>query len=138
MKKFILSLSFLATIFGFTTINATAQQGSSNVQHVTNATFDNDVKSDKTIVLVDFYATWCPPCQRLAPVLEQMAKEFKGKVRIMKVDVDQEKALTARFGVNRYPTMVIVDANGKELKRTIGGLDAASLRAWLQNTLDGK
>lgn len=132
-----MALGFLATTFGFATANQNAT-GSTNVQHVTNNDFDKQIKSDKTIVLVDFYATWCPPCQRLAPVIEKIAKEFNGKARIMKVDVDQERALAQRFGVNRYPTMIIFDANGKEIKRFVGGMNESTLRAWLQAAVDGK
>ena len=80
--------------------------------------FDEVVKSKET-VLVDFYATWCPPCKMLAPVLEKVAKKVDDNYLIVKVNVDEAEKLAKRFGIMSVPTMVFL-YNGEERKRLVG------------------
>jgi|CXWL01.1.fsa_nt_gi thioredoxin len=81
-------------------------------------------------VLVDFWAPWCGPCQYVAPVLEQLASELGERVRIAKVNVDQEPGLAQRLGVQGIPTLILF-ADGHEVDRTVGALPKAALAAWL-------
>lgn len=71
------------------------------------------------VVLVDFFATWCGPCKMLSPVLEELAKDVKGKAEIVKVDVDQEGDLAMRFGIMSVPTMIIFK-DGEAVKQIMG------------------
>jgi thioredoxin 1 len=88
--------------------------------HVSEDSFDIAVIKSPVPVLVDFWATWCGPCKMIAPILDEIAKEKEGKVRVAKIDVDQNPALAARFNIRGIPTMILFK-NG-EPKETIVGL----------------
>ena len=70
--------------------------------------------------LWDFWATWCPPCNQLKPTIEALENEYEGKIEITSIDVDQNKDLAQKFGVQAIPTLVFLDAKGKELSRIVG------------------
>ena len=72
---------------------------------VTDATFDQDVLASDTPVLVDFWATWCPPCKMIAPVLDEIAAEYTGRLTIAKMDIDDNPATPAKYGVLGAPTL---------------------------------
>ena len=75
---------------------------SEHIKYITDASFDQDVlKSDKP-VLVDFWAEWCGPCKMIAPILEEIAKDYEGKIQIAKMDVDANQAVPAKFGMPRH------------------------------------
>ncbi|NCB48620.1 MAG: thioredoxin [Clostridia bacterium] len=89
------------------------------LKHLTNKNFEEKVLEAKTAVLVDFFATWCGPCQMLTPVLESVQEEMGEKVEVFKIDVDEEMNIARRFGVMSVPTMIIFK-DGKELQRIVG------------------
>lgn len=115
------------------------------IVHLTKAEFLNKVynfeadskewkyEGDKPAI-VDFYATWCGPCKALAPVLEELAKEYDGKIYVYKVDVDKEKDLAAAFNIRSIPTLLWIPQNGKPTV-TQGALPKADLKKLIEGTL---
>ena len=88
--------------------------------------FEAEVNNADMLVLVDFYATWCGPCQMLAPVISEIAKEYAGKVKVCKVNVDDEQELALKYGVMSIPTLVFID-KGKVVKVSVGYLSKEEL-----------
>jgi thioredoxin 1 len=91
----------------------------SNVKLVSDGTFETEVLHSETPVLIDFFAEWCGPCKMMAPVLDEVARDYQGKLKVVKVDVDESGATAARFGVTAMPTFVLLK-NGEEAYRRIG------------------
>ena len=91
----------------------------SNTIAVTDSTFDQLVLKSGNPVLVDFWATWCRPCQMVAPILEELTKEYSGKLTIAKLDVDQNQQTAAQFHVMSIPTMIIFK-QGKPVANIVG------------------
>lgn len=94
-------------------------------------TFSSIINSD-TPVLVDFYATWCGPCKAMTPTIEAIGKEVQGSARVLKIDVDKNPAVAAKYQIQAVPTLMIFK-NGKVVWKHSGGMDKASLK----NTLLG-
>ena len=88
---------------------------------------------DKPAV-IDFYASWCGPCQRLLPVIETLSDEFEGKIDIYKVNVDQEEELAAAFNIRTIPTLIFIPMDGKP-ERVVGVKSESELRERLNNLL---
>ncbi len=93
---------------------------SENVLHLSDATFDQEVANSTTPVLVDFWATWCGPCKMIAPIIDEIANEKAGAVKVVKVDVDQNQAVSARYGIRAIPTLLLF--KGGEVKEQIVGM----------------
>ena len=86
---------------------------------ITKNNFEKEVLKSDLPVLLDFWATWCPPCRMLAPVVEQIAEEYEGRVKVGKVNVDEEQELAAMFRVENIPTVVVM-RNGKLTDTLVG------------------
>jgi len=91
----------------------------SNLSALTDATFDEEVGASEVPVLVDFWAEWCGPCRMVAPILEQIAAENAGRIRIVKVNVDENPDVSRRFDIMSIPTMVLFH-DGVAKKRLVG------------------
>ncbi|MEX0725178.1 MAG: thioredoxin [Planctomycetaceae bacterium] len=96
------------------------------IQHVSQNDFSREVLQSDVPVLIDFYADWCGPCRMFSPTLQKVAKDYQGKAKIVKVDVDREPALASRFNVSSIPTLVFVH-NGEVVGRTTGLVSEAVL-----------
>lgn len=90
------------------------------VQEQENEAQALDAKSDKKLVVLDFFATWCGPCKAMAPAMEQMEKKYAGKIEFRKIDVDQEPELAQQYNITGVPTIVVLSADGKILDSTVG------------------
>lgn len=106
----------------------------SSIVILTDANFENEIKQASTPVLVDFWAPWCGPCKAVAPVLEELAGEYQGRLVIAKMNVDENQATPARFGVRSIPNMVIIK-DGQEIGRIIGSRPKSELKAALDPLL---
>ena len=91
----------------------------SNLQAVTDHSFDSDVLQSKTPVLVDFWAAWCGPCKALSPKLEEMSSSFTGKVKFVKMDVDANHQVASQFGIRGIPTLILFK-DGKMVDQLVG------------------
>lgn len=96
------------------------------VIHANDANFADEVLKSDIPVLVDFWAPWCGPCRMIAPVLDAIADEYQGKVKVVKINVDESQAVPAQFGIRSIPTLKIFK-NGQEVATKVGALNQAQL-----------
>jgi thioredoxin 1 len=107
---------------------------SENIKHVSDASFDKDVLQSATPVLVDYWAEWCGPCKMIAPVLEDMAKEYAGRLTVAKLDIDANPAITSQFGIRGIPTLILFKS-GKPHAQKVGALSKSQLAAFVDSNL---
>jgi len=92
---------------------------SKNVVMLTDANFDQEVLKSATPVLVDFFADWCAPCRMMAPVVDELADEYVGKVKVAKLDTDAHRTAAAKFGIGMIPTLILFKG-GQVAERFVG------------------
>ena len=104
--------------------------------HVTNdQTFDKDIRSQEIPVIVDFGAEWCGPCKQLDPILEEIAKENQDKVKIFKMNIDENPMTPQKFGVRGIPTIMLFN-KGELIDTKVGSLPKSALETWIKSNLD--
>lgn len=104
------------------------------ITHTSDATFEADVLKSDAPVLVDYWAEWCGPCKMIAPLLDEVAKAYDGKVRIVKVNVDDNQEITAKYGIRGIPTLKLFK-NGEDVATKVGALSKAQLTQFLDTNL---
>ncbi len=107
---------------------------SNSIKHVTDSSFENDVLKADLPVLVDYWAPWCGPCKMIAPLLDEAAEQYQGRVIIAKVNVDDNPEASAKFGVRGIPTLMLFK-DGKVTETKVGAMSKSQLSAFLDNAL---
>ncbi|MDI9645255.1 MAG: thioredoxin [Archaeoglobales archaeon] len=102
-------------------------------QHADSRNFD-ELVSKNTNVVADFWAEWCGPCRMVAPIVDELAKEYAGKVLFLKVNTDQNPKLAARFGITAIPTLLFFK-NGRVVDRVVGALPKRDLKRWIEKNI---
>lgn len=100
---------------------------SDKIAHLTTANFNDTITSSTLPVLVDFWAPWCGPCKAIAPILDELATELDGKVKITKVNIDDNDSVAAQYGVRAIPTMLLFKG-GQLVEQFVGMMPKASLK----------
>jgi thioredoxin 1 len=107
---------------------------SEKIKHVSDDSFATDVLGSQTPVLVDYWAAWCGPCKMIAPILEEVAKDFGDKVTIAKLNVDENQQTAAKFGVRGIPTLMLFK-DGQVKATKVGALSKSQLTEFLNESL---
>lgn len=104
------------------------------IKHISDASFDSDVLQSAQPVLVDYWAEWCGPCKMIAPILDELATDYNGRLNVAKMNVDQNRDVPAKFGIRGIPTLMIF--KGGQLAATkVGALSKAQLTAFVDANL---
>jgi thioredoxin 1 len=107
---------------------------SENIVHVSDATFDAEVLNSELPVLVDFWAEWCGPCKMIAPVLDEIATQYQGRLKVCKVDVDANPDVPPKFGIRGIPTLILFK-DGKVVDEIVGVADRKAIERKLKKHL---
>ena len=105
-----------------------------STQAVNDKNFDEEIKNAKLPVLVDFWAEWCGPCKQIGPMLEEIAESKQGKLKIFKINIDDNPNTPQKFGVRGIPTLMLFK-DGNLVDTKVGSLPRASLESWLEPNL---
>jgi len=104
------------------------------ILHITDASFEPEVLKSDLPVLVDYWAEWCGPCKAIAPVLEEVAKDYSGKVKVAKLNVDENQEIPKRYGIRGIPTLMLFK-NGNIEATKVGALSKSQLTAFLDSNI---
>ena len=107
---------------------------SEDILHVTDDTFETDVINSSDPVLVDYWAEWCGPCKMIAPILEEIASEYSGKVKIAKLNIDDNPQTPPKYGIRGIPTLMLFK-NGEVEATKVGALSKSQLTAFLDSNI---
>jgi thioredoxin 1 len=111
-----------------------ASTPTSSIHRVTDETFEPEVLKSETPVLVDYWAEWCGPCKSIAPILDEVAREYEGRLKVAKINVDENQQTPARFGIRGIPTLMLFKNGNVEATR-VGALSKSQLTAFLDSNI---
>jgi len=106
----------------------------STISHINDDDFDNHVNNSSLPVLVDYWAEWCGPCKAIAPILDELAKDYEGKVNIAKLNIDNNQNTPAKYGIRGIPTLMLFK-NGNVIDTKVGALSKSQLVAFLDSNI---
>ncbi len=101
--------------------------------HVNDQNFESEVLKSSEPVLVDFWAEWCGPCKMMSPLVDELANEMNGKIKVVKLNIEENPSTPTRFGIRGIPTFMIFK-NGELVETKVGGMSKAQLSAWVEST----
>jgi thioredoxin 1 len=107
---------------------------SDNIINVTDSTFEQEVLSSEIPVLLDYWAEWCGPCKMIAPILNDIADEYHGKIKVAKLNIDENPGTPAKFGVRGIPTLMIFKSGSIEATK-VGAMSKSQLSAFIDSTI---
>jgi thioredoxin 1 len=107
---------------------------SDNIINVTDSTFEQEVLSSEIPVLLDYWAEWCGPCKMIAPILKDIADEYSGKIKVAKLNIDENPGTPAKFGVRGIPTLMIFKSGSIEATK-VGAMSKSQLSAFIDSTI---
>ncbi len=107
---------------------------SEHIHHVTDANFEGEVLQSPAPVLVDYWAEWCGPCKMIAPILDEVAKDYGGKLKVAKLNIDDNQATPAKYGIRGIPTLMLFKG-GNIVATKVGALSKSQLAAFLDSNL---
>ncbi|OGA04691.1 MAG: thioredoxin [Betaproteobacteria bacterium RIFCSPLOWO2_02_FULL_62_17] len=107
---------------------------SENIKQVTDDSFESDVLKSAVPVLVDYWAEWCGPCKAIAPLLEEVAREYNGKITVAKVNVDENQQIPQKYGIRGIPTLMLFKGGNIEATK-VGALSKSQLSAFLDSNI---
>jgi thioredoxin 1 len=107
---------------------------SPSIQHITDDSFESEVLKSDLPVLVDYWAEWCGPCKNIAPILEDVAKEYGGRLKVAKINVDENQSVPAKFGIRGIPTLMLFKNGNVEATR-VGALTKSQMTAFLDSNI---
>ncbi|MCA3222899.1 MAG: thioredoxin TrxA [Burkholderiales bacterium] len=106
----------------------------SDIKYVSDASFEDDVLKSAQPVLVDYWAEWCGPCRTIAPILDEVSKDYGGRLTVAKLNVDENQATPARYGIRGIPTLMLFK-NGAVVATKVGALSKSQLTAFLDSSI---
>jgi thioredoxin len=104
------------------------------IVHTSDADFERDVLQSDVPVLLDFWAPWCGPCKMIAPILDEVASEFEGRLKVVKINIDENEQTPAKFGVRGIPTLMVFK-NGQNVATKVGALAKGQLTAFVNASI---
>lgn len=107
---------------------------SENIVNVTDTSFEDDVLKAEGLVLVDYWAEWCGPCKMIAPVLEEIAKDYDGKLKVCKLNIDENNETPPKFGIRGIPTLMLFKDGAVEATK-VGALSKSQLAAFIEDSI---
>lgn len=102
-------------------------------QHVNDQNFETEVLKSSEPVLVDFWAEWCGPCKMMSPIVDEVAGELSGKVKVVKINIDENPNVPTRYGIRGIPTFMVF-RDGQLVETKVGGMSKSQLSSWIEKT----